>query len=226
MSYFLTIEKEEGANVTVERISSPTGGADTGFLEDGAVIYADDKLHVIVNTDPQYAIELIETWGFAEMGDTILPVDAVLTVTNHAWVRAYTTPASWRVVIAENPHVDVEVERISSPFAGATSGVVNDDYVYYDDVLLVKATPKDGYLIEELTVNGTAVASGDSYTVTGGGTGYYTGKILVKVTTIGGLASIGDGKGYAKYLVYIGNGKSYDQYMPYADDGKGWNLCS
>lgn len=122
-------------------------------------------------------------------------------------------PQAHTLSISAGTGATVTVNRTSSPM-GAGTGVLSSGAAIYDgDVLQVSAAVGSGWELSGLTVNGAAISSGGSVTVSGNVAVVATAKQL-------GLAYIGG----VKYLCYI-NGAQYKP-MVGASDGSRWILLS
>lgn len=122
-------------------------------------------------------------------------------------------PQPHTLTISAGAGTTVTVNRTSSPM-GAGTGVLSSGAAIYDgDVLQVSVAVGSGWELSGLTVNGSAISSGGSVTVSGNVAVVATAKQL-------GLGYIGG----AKYLCYI-NGVQYKP-MVGAADGSSWILLS
>lgn len=125
----------------------------------------------------------------------------------------YAIPQAHTLTISAGTGATVTVTRTSSPL-GMGTGVLSSGAAIYDgDVLRVTAAVGSGWELSGLTVNGSAISSGGSVTVSGNVSVVATAKQL-------GLAYIGG----VKYLCYI-NGVQYKP-MVGAADGSSWILLS
>ena len=125
----------------------------------------------------------------------------------------YAIPQAHTLTISAGTGATVTVTRTSSPL-GMGTGVLSSGAAIYDgDVLRITAAIGSGWELSGLTVNGSAISSGGSVTVSGNVSVVATAKQL-------GLAYIGG----AKYLCYI-NGVQYKP-MVGAADGSRWILLS
>ncbi len=125
----------------------------------------------------------------------------------------YAIPQAHTLTISAGTGTTVTVTRTSSPLGMGTGTLSSGAAIYDGDVLRVTAAVGSGWELSGLTVNGSAISSGGSVTVSGNVAVVATAKQL-------GLAYIGG----AKYLCYI-NGVQYKP-MVGAADGSKWILLS
>lgn len=122
-------------------------------------------------------------------------------------------PQAHTLSISAGTGTTVTVTRTSSPLGMGTGVIASGAAIYDGDVLRVTAAVGSGWELSGLTVNGSAISSGGSVTVSGNVSVVATAKQL-------GLAYIGG----VKYLCYI-NGVQYKP-MVGAADGSRWILLS
>lgn len=88
-----------------------------------------------------------------------------LKVIKYDGVYVYAQPNA--LSISQGSNTTVTVTRTSSPYQGASIGVLsNGSVVYYGDVLKITASADEGYELETFTVNDSNFTSGDTITVT------------------------------------------------------------
>ena len=104
------------------------------------------------------------------------------------------------------------INRTSSPKAGAPTGVVSGNTVYYGDVLLITAIADSGYGIDTMVVNSVSVGNPLSLTVSAPIT------IIVSVKTLG-FVYIDSGAAIGKYKIIIDSGSVLEQYRAMIDTG-------
>lgn len=122
-------------------------------------------------------------------------------------------PQAHTLSISAGTGATVTVTRTSSPLGMGTGTLSSGAAIYDGDVLRITAAVGSGWELSGLTVNGSAISSGGSVTVSGNVAVVATAKQL-------GLGYIGG----AKYLCYI-NGVQYKP-MVGAADGSSWILLS
>lgn len=125
----------------------------------------------------------------------------------------YAIPQAHTLSISAGTGATVTVTRTSSPLGMGTGVIASGAAIYDGDVLQVSAAVGSGWELSGLTINGSAISSGGSVTVSGDVSVVATAKQL-------GLAYIGG----VKYLCYI-NGVQYKP-MVGAADGSKWILLS
>jgi len=136
-----------GYTISVNRIYSPYAGAYIGAITRGTTVYYGDVLSVNYVTSTGYTLtnKGSETITVSE---DVTSSDIYAVAVVNSYVANWYTGTGYTIV----------VKRISSPYAGAATGVIsNGTTVYYGDVLSVTYTASMGYTI---TSNGT-----DSVTV-------------------------------------------------------------
>ena len=213
-SYKLTTSAGDGSSITVNRTSSPLGGAATGTITSGATIYLNDVLKITFTASSGYNLGTHTVNGTSFTSGNTHTVTAAVTIQSTATLKSFT------LSISAGTGSTITVNRTSSPLKGATTGTIaNGATIYYNDVLKITTSASGGYEIKEQTFNGSSFASGASKTVTAAVT-------IVTTTALMGLVYIDNGTEFEAYLIFIDNGTSWEQYIPYIDNGSGWDICS
>ena len=212
-SYTLTINQGNNSTVTAYRTSSPSGGATTGYLSNGATIYHFDVLKIIFEPLTGYDISCtVNTYEFESESEHTVTGDTVIT--------SSTTVKYYTLTLNPDTGTEILVYRTSSPLQGADTGeLVDGDTIYHSDVLEINFESGAEYEIVQKLVNQEDFTSGDSHTVAGD---------VEIVTTAGltGIVHIYDGTEFIKHLIYIYDGTSWSQYIPYVYSGSSWVICS
>lgn len=113
----------------------------------------------------------------------------------------------------------VTVQRTASSYVSA-GALASGAMLYPRDVLKVSYSTSVQYEITAATLNGSAISSGATHTVSANVT-------VVVSTRLAGLAYIDSSTSLEAYQAYIDNGTGWDgPYAPYIDNGSGWDLCS
>ena len=200
--FTLTLSAGTGANIGVNRTSSPTGQG-TGWLSSGAAIYAGDVLQITGSADTGYAFGglTVNGTGFSSGGS--------VTVSGNVTVAASASLKTYGLTISPAAGSWITVTR------GGTA-LSNGATIYHFDTLVVTAGADSGHELTGLTVNGAAFNSGGSVTVSG------------NVTVVTTTKQMGGGIiGGEKYLPMVGgaDGKPV-RYLPMvgAADGSQWIL--
>lgn len=200
--FTLTISAGTGANIGVNRTSSPTGQG-TGWLSSGAAIYAGDVLQITGSADAGYAFGglTVNGAGFSSGGS--------VTVSGNVTVAASASLKTYGLTISPAAGSWITVTRDGTALSsGAT--------IYHFDTLVITAGADSGHELTGLTVNGAEFTSGGSLTVSGNVTAATTTKQM-------GGGNIGG----EKYLPLVGgaDGKPV-RYLPMvgAADGSRWIL--
>ena len=153
-AYTVSWNSGTGYSITVQRTSSPTANASVGTLNSGATVYQGDVLNVTYTASTGYTI--------TSKGSTSVVVSGNVTSSNiycTAAVSQYT--ATWN----GGTGYTITVNRTSSPYKGASTGVLGSGTaVYYGDVLNITYTKADYYTITSkgstaITVTGNVTAS-------------------------------------------------------------------
>ncbi len=145
-----------GCTIVVTRTSSPNKGT-TGVINSGDTVYYGDVLSVKYAALTGYTLDTTGSTSITVTGD-VTGSDIYATAT----VNSYT--ALWSV----GTGYTISVKRISSPKAGAATGIINSGTaVYYGDILNVTYTASTGYTLRtngltSITVTGN-VTNSDIY---------------------------------------------------------------
>lgn len=198
----LTISAGSNTNVTVTR----NGTA----LSSGADIYAGDVLTITATADAGFWLRTLTVNGESfSSGGTV-------TVASDVAVVAAAQLLTYLLTVTADEGVQVTVTRVSSPIAGAATGVLAArDYIYRNDQLQVVVAVKDGYELTSFTFNGIpqTMTDGKPLRIRVLGTVQ-----LVASTKALGLAYISG----EKYQIYIGG----ELYAPYIYTADGWQLMN
>lgn len=183
-SYALTTDPGLYATITVNRTSSPYGGASTGNITSSDPIYYGDVLKISFSAPTGYYLSAHTVNGVTFTSGNSHTVAGAVSVVARCRVYSYT------LSISQGANTTISVNRNSSPLGGASTGPLqNGDTIYYSDVLAISISAGAGYNLGTHTVNGSSWTSG-SYTVTGAVTVVSTAtKKTFKLTIASGTKS-------------------------------------
>lgn len=132
----------EGTRITVERVSSPSGGT-TGILSPYTRLYVNDVIRIGVYVESGY--ELTDFWVQMPLDNTINYTQGqLLTVTSDIAVGTYARKVFY-LDIASVDGVDVTVRRGNSPEGGDTGWLQNGAKIYERDALYFYRTVDPSY---------------------------------------------------------------------------------
>lgn len=203
-TYVLSISQGNGSTVSVNRNGTP--------LLNGATIYYGDILNISISANTGYNISThtVNNTDWTSGTYTVnSAVSIISTATLIQYVLSVTTSANG---------VTLDINRTSSPIAGASTGAIgNGATLYYNDVIGINYILGGAYQLLTATVNNIDISEENlPYVVT------VTNNVIVSITAkLGAIvyigneayqAFIGDGTNWNQYQAYIGNGASFDQY--------------
>lgn len=203
-SFVLSISQGDGSTISVERNGST--------LSDGSTIYYGDVLAISISENTGYNIGE-HTVNGSDWTSGNYTVTSAVSVVSTANLIQYTLS-----ITTSSAGVTVNINRTSSPIAGASIGeVTNGAILYYNDVIAINYTLGGAYQLLTATVNNIDISEETlPYSVT------VNQNIVVSITVkLGAIvyigneayqAFIGDGTNWNQYQAYIGNGTSFDQY--------------
>lgn len=158
-TYVLTTYSGTGSSLGVNRTSSPWGGS-TGYISHGTTLFYGDVLQITFGVSTGYTLTTYTVNGAAFASGNSFSVSDNVNVVSGAAVNSYLLAKS------VGTGSTMSVHRISSAYAGASSGELQtNSVVYYGDVLQVYFGTVDGYTLTSATVNGSPFASGNTFTV-------------------------------------------------------------
>ena len=192
----LSISAGEGASVTVNRTSSPW--AATGALT-GGTVYDGDVLTISFSVSTGYSLSTHTVNGssFTNGGTH--------TVSGDVTVVATATRISYTLTLTTDGHCALTVERSGEVLSdGAT--------IYHGDVLTITFAASSGYKLKEATLNGAAITSPASHTVTGA-------VAIIIVTSALGFVYRDNGTEVVACEVYRDNGTEIVRCRFYRDNG-------
>lgn len=203
-SYGLSISQGVGTTVSVIKNGTP--------LVDGSTVFYGDVLSISIDVNTGYNIG-IHTVNGNDWTSGNFTVTGAVSVISTATLIQYTLSITTSAV-----GVTPDINRTSSPIAGASTGTIsNGAIIYYNDVLGINYTLGGAYQLLTATVNNVDISEETlPYVVT------VTGNVVVSITAkLGAIvyigneayqAFIGDGTNWNQYQAYIGNGSEFDQY--------------
>lgn len=204
--YTLTVSAGSNTSVTVTR--------DGTALTSGADIYAGDVLKITATASAGYWLRTLTVNGESFSSGGTVTVAGDVTVVAAAQVLTY------RLTVTADTGAQVTVTRTSSPTGGGTTGVLaSGAYIYYNDVLRVTATVRDGYELTSFTFNGISQPLGVTITIRVPGFVQ-----LVASSKALGVIYIHNGQEWLRYQVYIHDGSGWNLYAPYVYGGQEWSL--
>lgn len=206
-SFSLSLSAGVGSSITVNRTSSPLARASTGNLSNGATIYYNDVLSISWSASDGYSISSAKVNNIERSGSSLS-----VTVSSAVSVVVLASVKSYAISVTLEEHSSIVINRTSSPKAGAPTGVVSGNTVYYGDVLLITAIADSGYGIDTMVVNSVSVGNPLSLTVSAPIT------IIVSVKTLG-FVYIDSGAAIGKYKIIIDSGSVLEQYRAMIDTG-------
>lgn len=160
LSYSLTINKDSGSKVTVTRISSPKGKAETGELTSDSILYFSDEVSILFDAEEGFTVSNSTVNGASFSSGGVLTVSSSLAIICSSEVKSFS------LSIASVTGVNIAVERISSPNKGAAlTTLKSGDTLYYADVISYSFSAVTGYSISTRTLNGGSVSSSGTYEV-------------------------------------------------------------
>lgn len=192
----LSISAGEGASVTVNRTSSPW--AATGALT-GGTVYDGDVLTISFSASTGYNLSTHTVNGssFTNGGTH--------TVSGNVTIVATATRISYTLTLKTDGHCALTVERSGEALSdGAT--------IYHGDVLTVTFAASSGYKLKTATLNGEAITSPASHTVTGA-------VAIIIVTSPLGFVYRDNGTEVVACEVYRDNGTEIVRCRFYRDNG-------
>lgn len=207
-SYTLSLVPDSNAIIQVNRTGSPLGGGAQGYLSNGATLYAQDRLSISCYARTGYTV-LTKTINGSDLDESqVVVVDQSVTIAVTTTVSQYTLSRS----IPE--YINLTVTRLSSPIGNGSTGVIpaSDSTLYYGDVLRITASPRAGYSLTYLRVDGSNVSNPSELTVNSSITVSADGEIT-------GFVSIDSGSSIEKYRILIDSGLAMEQYRAMIDTG-------
>ena len=193
----LSISAGEGASVTVNRTSSPWVA--TGGLSSGATVYDGDVLTISfsVSTGYNLSTHTVNGSSFTNGGTH--------TVSGNVTIVATATRISYALTLTTDGHCALTVERSGEALSdGAT--------IYHGDVLTITFAAASGYKLKTATLNGEAITSPASHTVTGA-------VAIIIVTSALGFVYRDNGTEVVACEVYRDNGTEIVRCRFYRDNG-------
>lgn len=207
-SYTLSLVPDSNSIIQVNRTASPVGGGAQGYLSHGATLYAQDRLSISCYAKTGYTV-LTKTINGVDLDESqVVIVDQDVTI-------AVTSAVSQYLLSRDIPeYINLSVTRLSSPVGGGNTGIMpdSDNTLYYGDILRIAASPRAGYSLSYLRVNGSNVSNPIELTVTSSITVSADGEIT-------GFVSIDSGSAIEKYRILIDSGSVLDQYRAMIDTG-------
>ena len=152
--YSLQIQSSN-SSVSVNRTSSPVGGAPQGYLNSGAILYYGDVLSVVYSSDAGYTITT------HEINDSEFESGYSHTVAGSVLIRVVSSLNEYSVEILADLHSTIQLNREASPVGKGSTGILdpNTDDLYYQDVIVITAIVDPGYGVDSLTLNGVVVSN-------------------------------------------------------------------
>lgn len=207
-SYTLNLVPDANSIIQVNRTSSPIGGAAQGYLSHGATLYAQDRLSISCYAKTGYTV-LTKTINGVDLDESqVVIVDQDVTI-------AVTSAVSQYLLSRDIPeYINLSITRVSSPIGGGNTGIMpdSDNTLYYGDILRIAASPRAGYSLSYIRVNGSSVSNPIELTVTSSITVSADGEIT-------GFVSIDSGSAIEKYRILIDSGSVLEQYRAMIDTG-------
>ncbi len=207
-SYTLNLIPDANSIIQVNRTSSPVGGAAQGYLSNGAILYAQDRLSISCYAKTGYTI-LTKTINGVDLDESqVVVVDQNEQIVVTAAVSQYLLSRD----IPE--YINLSITRVSSPIGGGNTGIMpdSDNTLYYGDILRIAASPRAGYFLSYMRINGSNVPNPTELTVSSSITVSADGEIT-------GFVSIDSGSYIEKYRILIDSGSSMEQYRAMIDTG-------
>lgn len=225
------------ASISVSRSSSPQGGAATGALSNGAIVYAGDVLTATATAATGFESPSVTTSGGITKSGNNYVVSGDCTLTGTASPKKFTLTIS-NATINKKQASTITVKRTSSPYAGASTSsswtATASNALYHGDVISVSVTTTTPYNSPTVKVNNSAVTS---YTVNNGAV-TAAATTTVKSFTItlskGGNTSLSLKKSASDYAgsgvnsTYTSNFTAYygDKFVVTASASTNYNLSS
>lgn len=207
-SYTLSLVPDANSIIQVNRTASPVGGGAQGYLSHGATLYAQDRLSISCYAKTGYTI-LTKTINGVDLDES-----QVVIVDQDEGI-AVTAAVSQYLLSRDIPeYINLSITRVSSPIGGGNTGILpdSDNTLYYGDTLRVAASPRAGYSLSYVRVNGSNVSNPTELTVTSSITVSADGEIT-------GFVSIDSGSTIEKYRILIDSGSVLEQYRAMIDTG-------
>ena len=149
ISNTLTVSAGTGTTVTVNRQTSPLGGASTGVISSGATVYYNDTLQVAFTANTGYTLATHTIQGVTRDSGYVYTVKE-----NPVSIVATAALIEFSLTITKTTGAQVEVNRTSSPIGAASTGVLTSGATLYtNDVLTITINADSDYVITAATLN-------------------------------------------------------------------------
>ena len=203
LSYTLSVSAGAGSSVTVKRGSTS--------LSNGATINYGDKLTITFSASTGYNL------GTHTVNGTTFTSGNTHTVSGDVKVVSSASLKTYKLTISATSGGSVTVKRTSSS-GGSTGNLSNGATLYYGDKLTVTYAPDGNHETTSATLNGSAINSGATHTVTA------AVSVVVAFDIAAGLVYIYTGGQKPAFYVRIHHDGSWSLYSPYIRKGSTWTL--
>lgn len=202
--FTLTISQGVGTEITVTRNGEQ--------LQDQQEITFGEQLEILFAPVTGYNItsQTVNQETVSSQVEITVGGDTVVTATARLNEYLLTVSASTGAVVT--------VRRTAS--GGGETGVLQSGAVlYHGDVLQITYGADEVYSLAEATMNGMALTTDSTHTV--------TGDVSVIVVYLIGVRPVyvDEGAAFGKYYEFIEDGATWEQYEGYVDTGTGWVCC-
>ena len=201
-SYGLSISQGTGTTISVTKGGTP--------LVDGSTVFYGDVLSISISANTGYNIST-HTVNGNDWTSGNFTVAGAVSVISTATLIQYTLSITTSAV-----GVTPDINRTSSPIAGASTGAIsNGAIIYYNDVLGINYTLGGAYQLVSATVNNVDISEETlPYVIT------VTGNVVVSITAkLGAIVYIGN----EAYQAFIGDGTNWNQCQAYIGNGSTWD---
>lgn len=207
-SYSLILVPDTNSIIQVNRTSSPIGGGPQGYLSDGAILYAQDILSISCYAKTGYTV-LTKTLNGADFDES-----QAVVVDQNVEIAVTSTVSQYSLSKDVPEYISLFITRVSSPIGNGSTGILpdSDNILYYGDVLQILASPRAGYSLSYLKLNGSNVSNPTELTVTNSITVSADGEIT-------GFVLIDSGSSIDRYRILIDSGAILEQYRVMIDTG-------
>ncbi|MGN1154704.1 MAG: leucine-rich repeat protein, partial [Agathobacter sp.] len=137
-SYTAVWSEPVGTTITVDRVSSPNGNAETGILSSGDTVYYGDVLAITYTANTGFTLET--------KGAESITVTSDVTSSD---IYASATPDTYKVSWTTGTGYSITVNRTASPYKNASTGELsNNDDIYFSDELSISYAAAEGYTLK------------------------------------------------------------------------------